>query len=145
MLLNNIEVNILASIELIDAYNKNIPIDFINNNVIYCVHNKINGKNYIGQTVNFRNRFSESIIGHFKGYNDFINGTLQSKGILYAAWKKYGFESFIVYIIDDGDGRDFLNDRETYWIKTLHTCVKDSNCFGYDLTWGADDIGFNNQ
>jgi len=59
MILNNVEVEILASTELIDAYNKKFPKNFIDKNVIYCVHNNINGKNYVGQTVDFRKRFSK--------------------------------------------------------------------------------------
>lgn len=141
MILNNIEVNILATIELIDAYNKNIPDDFLSINVIYCVHNKINDKNYIGQTMDFKNRFSDSYIGHFKDYNKFINGELNKKRILYNAWVKYGLESFVVYIIDTAENREGLDEKEVYWIKTLHTCTKDSECLGYNLTWGADDTG----
>lgn len=53
MTLNNIEVDILASVKLIDLYNKNFPENFIFENVIYCIHNNINGKNYIGQTKEF--------------------------------------------------------------------------------------------
>lgn len=141
MILNNVEVKILASIELIDAYNKKFPKDLITKNVIYCVHNKINGKNYVGQTTNFRNRFSMSIIGHFKCYNDYINGNPIRGKYLYRAWNKYGLESFTVYVIDTGNNREELNSKEVYWIKTLHTCVKDSERFGYNLTWGADDLG----
>lgn len=141
MILNNIEVKIYETIELEDAYNKIFPEKFIEKNVIYCIHNKVNGKNYVGQTTNFRGRFSESIIGHFKCYNDFITGNPIRGKYLYRAWKKYEFKSFVIYIIDNGKDRDDLNKKETYWIKTLHTCVKDSNCFGYNLTWGADDLG----
>lgn len=45
MTLNNIEVNILASVKLIDLYNHIYPENFfIHENVIYCVHNEVNGK-----------------------------------------------------------------------------------------------------
>lgn len=141
MILNNVEVNVLASLELIDAYNKNFPENFIHENVIYCVHNNVNNKNYIGQTVEFFNRFSLSYVGHFRDYNRFINGGLGDGRILYAAWKKYGLEAFTVYIIDTGVDRKELDEREMYWIKTLHTCTKDPDCLGYNLTWGADDMG----
>lgn len=142
MLLNNVEVDILATIELIDAYNKIYPEEFIYKNVIYCVHNNVNGKNYIGQTIEFSNRFSDSYIGHFKDYNKYKNGKLKDSRILYKAWNKYGLESFTVYIIDVGDGsRESLNEKEVYWIKTLHTCTQGPECFGYNLTWGADDMG----
>lgn len=140
MILNGIDVNILTSIELVDAYNKKFPIGFTNDFVIYCVHNKINGKNYIGQTVNFRNRYSDSYIGHFRDYDRYLKRSLVGERILYAAWEKYGLESFIVYIIDTGKDRKELNDREIFWIKELHTCTKDPECHGYNLTWGGEDI-----
>lgn len=139
MILNKIEVKIFDTIELIDAYDKKFPDNFTNKNVIYCVHNKANGKNYIGQTVKFTDRFSTSYIGHFKDYIKFINGELSDRRILYRAWKKYGLESFVVYIIDICSDRESLNEKEIYWIKTLHTCTKDPECYGYNLTWGADD------
>ena len=141
MILNKIEVKIFDTIELIDAYDKKFPDNFTNRNVIYCVHNKINGKNYIGQTIKFTDRFSTSYIGHFKDYIKFINGELGDRRILYRAWKKYGLESFVVYIIDICFDRESLNEKETYWIKTLHTCTKDPECYGYNLSWGADDMG----
>ena len=141
MILNKIEVKIFDTIELIDAYDKKFPDNFTNKNVIYCVHNKVNGKNYIGQTVKFTDRFSTSYIGHFKDYIKFINGELGDRRILYRAWKKYGLKSFVVYIIEICSDRESLNEKETYWIKTLHTCTKDPECHGYNLSWGADDMG----
>lgn len=145
MLLNNIEVEVLSTIELIDAYNNIFPEDLITENVIYCVHNKVNGKNYVGQTVEFKNRFSTSYIGHFKDYHKYIEGKLGNRRVLYKAWKKYGLESFTVYIIDTGTDRDSLNEKEIYWIKTLHTCTKDPECNGYNLSWGADDMGVKDE
>lgn len=145
LILNSVEIEIFASIELVDAYNNKIPDNFINDNVIYCVHNKINNKNYIGQTINFRNRFSDSYIGHFKDYHKYLNGNLGDRRILYKAWKKYGLESFVIYIIDICDGRTSLNEREIFWIKELHTCTKDPECLGYNLSWGADDMGVKDE
>jgi len=140
MLLNNIEVKILSTAKLIDVYNNNFPEDFLMKNVIYCIHNEVNGKNYIGQTIKVKDRFSRTYVGHFKDYDRFINGEINETRALYRAWKKYGLESFTVFVIDVGSNREELNKKEIYWIKTLHTCVKDSECFGYNLTWGADDM-----
>lgn len=140
MILNNVEVNVLSTMKLIDAYNSNFPEDFLMENIIYCIHNDINGKNYVGQTVKVINRFSKTYVGHFKDYDKFVNGKLSETRALYRAWKKYGLESFTVFAIDTGSCREELNEKEVYWIKTLHTCVKDPDCFGYNLTWGADDM-----
>lgn len=142
MILNNIEVEVLASIELIDAYNKKFPEKCPNKNVIYCVHNKINGKNYIGQTSKLKRRFNNKPRGHFKAYEDSLVGKLSGRNILYRAWKKYGLKSFTIYVIELCSNRQELNIKEKYWIKTLHTCVKDPDCFGYNLTWGVDDVGY---
>lgn len=143
MILNNIEVNILSEMNLLDAYENKFPEGFLMENVIYCIHNEINGKNYIGQTVKIKNRFSKTYVGHFRDYDRFVSGELSETRALYRAWKKYGLKSFTVYVIDLGSDREELNEKEIYWIKTLHTCVKDPDCFGYNLTWGADDISVN--
>lgn len=141
MILNNVEVKILESIELLDAYNKKFPKKFIGKNVIYCIHNKVNSKNYIGQTSRFQGRFSNNLKGHFRSYKDFISGQLGYESCLYKAWKKYGFDSFIIYIIEENClDREELNEKECYWIKTLHTCTKDPDCFGYNITWGGSDV-----
>lgn len=139
MKLNNIEVEILSTMKLIDAYNNNFPEDFIMENVIYCIHNDVSGKNYIGQTINVKNRFSTTYVGHFRDYNRFINNEIEKTRALYRAWKKYGLESFTVFVIDVGSCRDELNEKEIYWIKTLHTCIKDPDCFGYNITWGGEN------
>ena len=140
MILNNVEVKVLASIELIDAYNNKFPKNFINKNVIYCIHNNINGKNYVGQTVDFRKRFKKKVRGHFYDYEQFVEGKLRGTSAIYRAWRKYKFESFTVFIIDISKDKKGLNEKEVYWIKTLHTCTKDPECFGYNLTWGGSDV-----
>lgn len=143
MILNSVEVEILSTMSLRDAYEGKFPKDFLMENVIYCIHNNINGKNYVGQTVKVENRFSKTYVGHFRDYDRYVSGELSETRALYRAWKKYGLESFTVYVIDLGKDREDLNEKEVYWIKTLHTCVKDSDCFGYNLTWGADDMSIN--
>lgn len=145
MLLNDIEVEILSTMKLVDAYNNIFPEDFLMENVIYCIHNDTNGKNYIGQTVKVKNRFSKTYVGHFRDYDRYISGEIKETRALYRAWKKYGLESFTVFIIDTGNNRDELDEKEVYWIKTLHTCTQDPNCFGYNLTWGADDMSVSRE
>ena len=68
MILNNIEVNILSTMSLLDAYDNKFPEGFLMENVIYCVHNNVNGKNYIGQAQNIRSRLMEHN-NYAKGYN----------------------------------------------------------------------------
>lgn len=54
--------------------------------------------------------------------------------------KKYGLDKFSVEIIE-GDINSIKNllNREKFWIKELHTCIYDPDCWGYNMTWGGDD------
>jgi len=87
--------------------------------IIYCLRNKINGKQYIGQTQDLNHR----IIVHLlrkerKGVN---------KAIV-----KYGYENFDLIILEKTKIKD-LNKAEIKWIKRYNT-FKGS---GYNLTEGG--------
>lgn len=79
---------------------------------IYETTNLINGKKYIGQ--HRAKEFDEK----YKG-----SGCLISK-----AFKKYGFENFIVKIIEECNSEQELNEREIYWIN-FHNAVNDDNFY----------------
>ena len=59
---------------------------------IYCFTNNINGKKYIGQSVNIQQRFRE----HKSKYQNKNNKTK-----FYYALRKYGFENFSFDIIEE--------------------------------------------
>lgn len=73
---------------------------------IYKITNKINGKFYIGQSVDIDRRFMEHRTPH---------GTMNS---IKLAMRKYGMENFSFEVIEECS-EDKLNEREMYWIATL--------------------------
>jgi len=94
--------------------------------IIYKAENKVNGKVYIGQTIkNIDKRISEHLKSEY------------SCGIVFRnALKKYGIQSFEISIIDKGESREELNEKEKYWIKFYNCKVPD----GYNLTNGGNGI-----
>ena len=93
---------------------------------IYKITNKINGKSYIGQTIqNVKERFYQHC------------ATKCSKAVsnmaIHRAIKKYGKSNFTVEVIEEIDSAN-LNDRERYWIK----CYNSYNN-GYNSTKGGQD------
>ena len=93
---------------------------------IYKITNTINGKSYIGQTIqNVKERFYQHC------------ATKCSKAVsnmaIYRAIKKYGKSNFIVEVIEEIDSAN-LNDRERYWIKYYNSYNN-----GYNSTKGGQD------
>jgi group I intron endonuclease len=93
---------------------------------IYKITNKINGKIYIGQSVNIINRKKT----HYRKYH---------KGCphLYNAMDKYGFDNFEFEVIEECDIED-LDRLEQKYIKELNTFSPN----GYNLDTG--DLLINN-
>ena len=93
---------------------------------IYKITNTINGKSYIGQTIqNVKERFYQHC------------ATKCSKAVsnmaIHIAIKKYGKSNFIVEVIEEIDSAN-LNDREKYWIKYYNSYNN-----GYNSTKGGQD------
>ena len=93
---------------------------------IYKITNTINGKFYIGQTIqNVKERFYQHC------------ATKCSKAVsnmaIHRAIKKYGKSNFTVEVIEEIDSAN-LNDRERYWIRYY-----DSYNNGYNSTEGGQD------
>lgn len=92
---------------------------------IYCFENKIDGKKYIGKSIDLRKR----ILDH-------INSLRRNKDdctYLQNAWNKYGEENFDVFIVEECNSENLL-EYEKYYISELST--KRPN--GYNLTDGGD-------
>ena len=96
---------------------------------IYKIENKINGKVYIGQSVNIRKRFIEH---RYRAYDKKDEKTYDL--YLYAAIRKYGKENFSFTIIEECKAEE-LNNREMYWIDYYKSNQKEH---GYNLTDGGD-------
>lgn len=95
--------------------------------IIYKITNKLNGKMYIGQTVQkLTDRWSDHsrpCIGRHK------NGS----AIAYAI-QKYGKDNFILEQIDTAESLEELNTKEVTYIKALNTLAPN----GYNLELGGE-------
>lgn len=88
---------------------------------IYLITNTINGKQYVGQSLDAIRRFSE----HCKNYTEDIS-------LLNRAIKKYGKENFTMQILESQI--ENYNEREKYWISIYKTLQPN----GYNLTIGGE-------
>lgn len=91
---------------------------------IYLRTNLVNGKQYVGQTRNFKQR-------EYNWHN--LNWGYAGKCID-AARKKYGTENFDTEILRECKTQEELNEWEMYYIKELNTKVPN----GYNLTDGGE-------
>lgn len=92
---------------------------------IYCIKNLINGKVYIGKSTDVKKRWET----HKKNASKSINRRL------YDSMNKYGYDNFIVDVIDESDCEISINDKERYYIKLNNSNLKE---FGYNMTDGGD-------
>jgi group I intron endonuclease len=74
--------------------------------------NNINGKFYIGSTVNFQQRCYE----HLKR----LRQNKHHSPMLQNSWNKYGEEYFIFNIVEEVSGASNLIEKEQFWIDCLH-------------------------
>ena len=93
---------------------------------IYKITNKINGKSYIGQTIqNVKERFYQHCA--IKCSQKVLNMAI------HRAINKYGKSNFTLEVIEEVESTN-LNDREKYWIRYY-----DSYNNGYNSTEGGQD------
>ena len=94
---------------------------------IYKITCKVNGKSYVGQSTNLKERLKD----HFRRLqnNNHYNAHLQR------AWNKHGGECFVFEVIEKCN-YDFsiLNELETYWIEKLETL---DNKKGFNISSGG--------
>lgn len=93
---------------------------------IYCITNKLNGKKYIGQSVNIENRFKQHISGH--DTNSHIDNSM----------RKHGLDNFNLEILLECDESQ-LDAEEIKFINLYATYMN-----GYNLTRGGDLKGYGN-
>ena len=90
---------------------------------IYVFTNKINGKKYVGQSVNPTERYKQ----HLRNKNN-------KHIIFYNAINKYGIDNFDFEIIETNIPIDKIDDREKFWIKELNSMKPN----GYNMTEGGE-------
>lgn len=94
---------------------------------IYVITNKINGKQYVGQT-------TYSIEKRFKEHKKQKNTPTRKRFPLYSAFRKYGFENFIISELEECS-EEKLDEREKFWINKLDTYYH-----GYNATFGGSGV-----
>lgn len=92
---------------------------------IYKIENKVNGKVYIGQSVNIENRWKS----HIRELN---NGIHCNRHLL-GSWKKYGQDNFEFKTICVCN-EDELDEKEIYYIDLYKSFDYD---YGYNMTLGG--------
>lgn len=99
---------------------------------IYKIENKVNGKIYIGQSVDVYRRLKKHIW-------DIKN---ENNQYLYRAFRKYGIENFTYELIEECPIEE-LNEKEKYYIKKFNSYVGYDNANGYNLNiGGGSNIGW---
>lgn len=93
---------------------------------IYKIENKVNGKVYIGQSIDIEKRW--------KCHTSYLNSGIHHNKHLQSAWDKYGEENFEFKLVEECDAEN-LNQKEIYWIDYYDSYI---NKNGYNLTFGGD-------
>lgn len=93
---------------------------------IYKIINKINGKIYVGQSVNIEERWKQH---EYKAFN--ANGQAYNSAI-HQAFRKYGVENFEYQVIELCSVEE-LDEKEIYWIEKLDTLAPN----GYNILPGG--------
>lgn len=101
-------------------------------NCIYLYTNKINGKKYVGQTVDFNKRHKEHINSSYnqnhRAYNCYFHNVI----------RKYGINNFeIEILIENLQNQEELNYWECYYIVEFDTLAKNGK--GYNLASGGSN------
>lgn len=95
--------------------------------IIYKITNKINGKMYVGQTV-------QTLDDRWSDHSRPSKGRHVNRSAIASAIRKYGKENFIIEIIDDAKNTAELNIKEMTYIKALNTLSP----HGYNLKLGGE-------
>ncbi len=102
------------------------------NGSIYKIENKINGKIYIGQTIqNVERRWAQHK----------CKGKTRGRSAVNKAILKYGEESFEFSVIDEANSMDELNNKEIFYI-TETKCMAPN---GYNLKEGGLNASFSQE
>ena len=93
---------------------------------IYKIVNRINGKIYVGQSIDIIERWKQH------GYKAFNNKEKGYTSAIHAAFRKYGIENFELEVLEECQVSE-LDERERYWIQELGCLVPN----GYNILIGG--------
>lgn len=93
---------------------------------IYKITNLINGKVYIGQSIDIKRRWREEKNGSKNPNSNAYDYPLQR------GFRKYGIENFSFEVIEECD-KDILSEKEIYYIDLYNSCLE-----GYNQTLGGE-------
>lgn len=93
---------------------------------IYKIINNINGKIYVGQSIDIKERWKQH---KYKAFNPNEKGY---PSIIHVAFRKYGIENFSFEIIEECEIEE-LDNKECYWIRELNTLTPN----GYNMLPGG--------
>lgn len=91
---------------------------------IYKITNKINGKSYIGQSINIKNRW-------------YVHKATKDDYPIHRAIQKYGKDNFYWEVLEECPEYQ-LSEREIYYISKYNTFMYAENSNGYNLTPGGE-------
>lgn len=97
--------------------------------IIYCYTNLINGKKYVGQTINPKKRYNQHKSSAFNEKDKDYNTPL------HRAFRKYGYDNFNYEVILSTSSLDILNELEIYFIAKYKTQVPN----GYNILEGGNN------
>lgn len=90
---------------------------------VYKITNIVNGKIYIGSSMNLGRRFND--------HKNQLSRKKHSNKYLQNSWNKYGYESFTFEVIEIVNDFEDLLKREQYWIDNLNVIDKK---IGYNIS-----------
>lgn len=102
--------------------------------LIYLATNLINGKQYVGQTKDFRleRRIYEHLLDAEAAKKHNNKNVAFHNAIL-----KYGLDNFTFEIIETDIAEKYIDEREKYWIAYHNTYIHAENSNGYNETIGG--------
>ena len=101
--------------------------------IIYGARNTVNGKWYIGQTVNYKQRKHNHL--RYARHN-------RDRCVFHAAIRKYGEDAFDWTVLEYNiNTHDELNEREKYWIQEKNSRIPN----GYNMNAGGNGTANHHQ
>ena len=101
---------------------------------IYKIEYLINGKVYIGQSTDIKERWANHKRVIFENNK---RSEIKKRYPLYLAFKKYGIKNFSFEILEECSLEE-LDTKEQFYIKKYNSYIDFPNSNGYNLTLGGD-------